>query len=213
MIERIPELLLILPILFFSVVIHECAHGLAALRLGDPTAKRLGRITLNPIPHIDPFGTILLPAILWFSGSPLIFAAAKPVPIVPQYFKNPMRDQALATAAGPGSNIVLAICFLIVAKILISAGFASHAIGMNLLKFVMVGIQLNLILANFNLIPIPPLDGSWILLYFLPEGVGRQYARIGNFGFLILIGVMYLGILSYFFIPYRYALKLILQVL
>jgi Zn-dependent protease len=203
----------IIPILLFSVIIHECAHGLAAYKLGDPTAKMSGRITLNPIPHIDPFGTILLPILLLVSGSPIVFGAAKPVPVVPQYFRNPKRDQALATAAGPLSNLLLSICFLAAAKVLISAGFVSHQIGMVLVRLMVFGIHINLILANFNLIPIPPLDGSWILFYFLPEGMARQYAKVGRFGFLILIGVWYLGILQYLFIPYRLAMGLMTSVL
>jgi Zn-dependent protease len=211
--ERITEWFLIIPILFFSVIIHECAHGLAAFRLGDPTAKRMGRITLNPIPHIDPFGTILLPILLLLGGSPIVFGAAKPIPMVPQYFRNPKRDQALATAAGPLANVLLGICFFIATKFLISVGFASHSIGMNLVRFMIYGIQINFVLANFNLIPIPPLDGSWILLYFLPKNVAAQYVKIARFGFLILIGVWYLGILKFLFIPYQFVMKLIMLIL
>ncbi|MFC1726831.1 site-2 protease family protein [candidate division KSB1 bacterium] len=197
---NLESLPILLPVLLFSVVVHEVAHGWSALQLGDPTAKYMGRLTLNPIPHIDIFGTIILPAILIFSQTGLIFGYAKPVPVDFRYFRNPLRDQAIVSFAGPLSNILLAFAFFIVGAIIIVIVPVSF-FAMKLMEMVQWGILINLILANFNLIPIPPLDGSWIMTYFLPEHLAQSYERLRPYGFFIVIALLYLNILNFLFTP------------
>lgn len=171
-------------ILFFSVVVHEYAHGLIALKCGDPTALHAGRLTLNPIPHIDMFGTILFPALLIMTGSPYLFGWAKPVPVNPFNLRHPRLDNVKVSAAGPISNLML-------------AGFATLAwIGVGLfvpslygpiVPYLNFALQINVLLAVFNLIPIPPLDGSHILEYFLPPKAQIAYDRIKQYGFILLM--------------------------
>ena len=197
---NLESLPIILPVLLFSVVVHEVAHGWSALQLGDPTAKYMGRLTLNPVPHIDIFGSILLPAILIFSGSGIFIAYAKPVPVDFRYFRNPLRDQAIVSVAGPLSNIILSFVFLFLGAFLV----IMNPSGFFWLKFwemVKYGMIINLFLANFNLIPIPPLDGSWILTYFLPEHIAESFERIRPYGFFIIIALLFLNVLNILFIP------------
>lgn len=167
-------------ILFFSIVVHEYFHGYVALKNGDPTAKYAGRLTFNPIPHIDIVGTIIIPIFLILSGSSFLFGWAKPVPVNPGNFKNPALDSVKVSAAGPLSNFGLAIGF---AVMIILFGNISPV----LTRAFHFGIFINLLLAVFNLIPVPPLDGSHILEYFLPYKWKIKYAIIQQYGFLILI--------------------------
>ena len=167
-------------ILFFSIIVHEYFHGYIALKSGDPTAKYAGRLTFNPIPHIDIVGTIIIPIFLIISGSSFLFGWAKPVPVNPANFKNPALDSVKVSAAGPLSNLGLAIGF---AVMIILFGNISPV----LTRAFHFGIFINLLLAVFNLIPVPPLDGSHILEYFLPYEWKIKYARIQQYGFLILI--------------------------
>ena len=170
-----------LTILIFSAIFHEIAHGLVADRLGDPTARLLGRLTLNPIPHIDPMMSILLPLLLLIGGSPVIFGAAKPVPVDPFNLREPKKDMALVSLAGPLTNFLIAV---VVAFIF---NFISPFINEPLiLATIYTIVQLNILLGVFNLIPIPPLDGSKILAMFLPEEMSKTYLSVGSIGIFIL---------------------------
>lgn len=177
--------------LLFALVAHEFAHGWAALRQGDDTAYKLGRLTLNPIPHIDPVWTVLMPAVLWFaSNGAFTFGGAKPVPIVPRNFRNYRRGDLIVSSAGVFTNMVLAVvCTILfvalgaVHQLLAGVGTSTVEAGQRMLTY---GIQINLILAVFNLIPIPPLDGSRILYHFLPPAIGAKYRSLDRFGLLLV---------------------------
>ena len=166
-----------LSILIFSAILHEVAHGFVAYRLGDPTAKIMGRLTLNPISHIDPVMSILLPLMLILSGSPVIFGAAKPVPVDPFNLREGRKDMALVALAGPLTNILLAI----LASILLNL---SGQTALAPLFYVMGTI--NLLLAIFNLLPIPPLDGSKVFSLILPEKEANAYLSLGSIGMFMI---------------------------
>ncbi len=195
MTEYLKDLLLSLPIVLLAISAHEAAHGYTAYRLGDPTAKNLGRLTLNPIKHIDPIGFIcmLLAGVGW----------ANPVPINTRNFKNPRRDMALSGAAGPVTNILLGALFTLIYKFSLPAlnkmyasGMISYELGMLILDFIFIGISLNITFAIFNLLPVPPFDGSRIFYAFLPPkyyfGVMKYERYIGLAVLLLLV----FGILS-----------------
>jgi Zn-dependent protease len=188
------EIFIFLPVLLFSVIIHEIAHGWMALRCGDDTALRTGRLTLNPVPHIDPFMTILLPLLLIVSRAGFIIGGAKPVPINPYLLRNGEKDNLKVTFAGPASNLLLAAGAIL---LLVAANQAYRLAPSRLLDslrgVLMIMIWLNLILANFNLIPIPPLDGSHILAYFLRGEARSAYARLQNAGMIPLFALLFLG--------------------
>lgn len=173
-------------ILLFSVILHEVMHGVVALKFGDTTAQRAGRLTLNPIPHIDLFGTILLPTLLIFTGSPILFGWAKPVPVNPLNFTNIRRGEFMVSAAGIFANFGLAIIAAILFHILNALPQTPTTI-LNLLKF---AATINLVLGIFNLFPIPPLDGSKILLSQLPYKLARSYQKLEPYGILILLVLM-----------------------
>lgn len=173
--------LITIVVLVFSAIFHEVAHGWVADRLGDPTARLLGRLTLNPIPHIDPVMSILLPIVLIFSGSPIIFGAAKPVPVDPFNLRDGRRDMALVSLAGPLTNFLIAAVFALILKL------AGPLFGQSLLLAVMfLVVKLNLLLGIFNLLPIPPLDGSKVFSLLLPEDTAKSYLSIGAYGMFIL---------------------------
>lgn len=187
------QILLMIPMLLFAVIAHEVAHGYIAYRCGDPTAKLAGRITLNPMPHIDMFGTIIFPAILLLSQSPFLIGWAKPVPVNPAYFRNPSRDHLLVSLAGACTNLLLAlVCTLLLGLIAMLLGSTGGALGIML----QYGIAINVILAVFNLLPIPPLDGSWVLYHLLPANLAESYRRVFPYGFIILIVLLMTGVLS-----------------
>lgn len=171
-------------ILLFSVIIHEVMHGIVALKFGDHTAERAGRLTLNPLPHIDLFGTILLPALLIFTGSPILFGWAKPVPVNPLNFSNLRKGELFVSAAGIVANFSLAIAAALIYHLLNALPQEFPAIVGSLLRFT---VLINLVLGIFNLFPIPPLDGSKILLSQLPYNLAKSYSRIEPYGFLILL--------------------------
>jgi Zn-dependent protease len=183
------EIVLQLGIFFFSIIIHEVAHGYTALIKGDPTAKESGRLTLSPLPHIDIVGSIILPLLLIFTRSSVIFGWAKPVPINPFYLKNPKRDFMWIGLAGPLSNIGIAVIFSIIIRMGITG------------EFVIYGVTINLLLAFFNLLPIPPLDGSRVLQGFLPYEWEEKYMQIERFGFLIIFFLLWTGLLHLVLIP------------
>lgn len=193
----------LLPLLF-AITLHEVAHGWVAERLGDNTARMLGRLSLNPIRHIDPVGTLLVPGILLFSGyltggSGFFFGWAKPVPVDWSRLRNPKRDMALVAVAGPMANFVMAILWAVVAKIgiMLQSSFATEP----LLFMGVIGISINLILMTLNLIPLLPLDGGRILTSLLPGSLAWTFARLEPYGLFILIGFLAMGwldqILSY----------------
>lgn len=187
------EILITLVILLFSAIVHEVSHGLMAEKLGDDTARDEGRITLNPIPHIDPFGSILLPGLLLAVGSPIVFGAAKPVPV---NFNNlhPKRwGMALVSLAGPLSNLVLAVLFMLPIKF----GLVSGVVAEVWLKAVII----NLVLAVFNILPIPPLDGSKLLASVLPYNIMNKLLELERYGFLIVVIFLFLGILDKILLP------------
>ena len=196
-----PSIIIMIIVLLFSVVFHEVSHGMTALYLGDPTAKKMGRLTLNPISHIDPMMTVMLPLMLWmFTG--MAFGGAKPVPVNPFNFKNPKRDMAITAAAGPLSNLVLIILSIILYKILVALGALSqmenfYRINAGELNFVenffFYAVLINVILMIFNLFPIPPLDGSKILMGFLTNEQADKYESMSRYGIAILIGLLLLG--------------------
>jgi Zn-dependent protease len=204
-------------ILLFAITIHESAHGWAALKFGDPTAYNLGRVTLNPIPHIDPIGTLILPLIMMITSIPFI-GWAKPVPVNPLNLRNPRRDNLWISAAGPLSNLTAGAVFLIgivflkslnpsIVYFLRSFIFAQksfaggfHPLG-GLALILFYGALINILLAIFNMIPIPPLDGSGVLTGFLSDEAAEKYDRIRPFGFLIILGLLFIGFLNLIFIP------------
>ena len=178
----------VVPVLI-AITFHEAAHGYAAWSLGDDTAYRQGRVTLNPLRHIDPFGTILLPALLLLFKAPFLFGWAKPVPVQFGRLRNPRRDMVIVAAAGPGMNLVLAAvsALLIHAVVLLPHDAASWTIRM-----LYNGIVLNLVLAVFNMLPLPPLDGGRVAVGLLPRPLAEPLARLERYGMLILIGVIFL---------------------
>ncbi|MCL5022963.1 MAG: site-2 protease family protein [Nitrospirae bacterium] len=196
-----------LPILI-AVTFHEVSHGLIASKLGDPTAKMLGRLTLNPIAHIDLFGTILMPLMLLiFTHGQFVFGYAKPVPINPMNFKNPKRDMAISAAGGPLMNIALALLSIVILKFIVFPLVAFFPEGLAQKILVPAGMMLkssviiNVVLASFNLIPIPPLDGGRILVGLLPYKQAVSFSRIERYGFLIVILLIATGLANYFVVP------------
>ena len=176
----IQGIILSAPAILFGLTIHEFSHGWVAWRLGDPTAKMMGRLTLNPLKHLDPIGTI---ALFLFR-----FGWAKPVPIDPRNFQHPTRDMAISSLAGPAANLLTAATAGIILRVL----FLFH-VGGFITTLAMYFVLFNLILCFFNLIPIPPLDGSRLLYHLLPPNLAAGYARLERYGFIILMGVIFLG--------------------
>ena len=182
------DLLLILPVLLFSVVVHEVAHAWQALREGDTTARDLGRITLNPIPHLDPVGSIIVPLLLHFFGGGVIFGWARPVPVNPRNYRDYRAGDIRVSLAGIVANLGLVV--LCAAGLLLLRLAGSFTGGTTLADapaaMLTYGIFINLILAWFNLIPVPPLDGSHVLKHLLPPGLANRYHSFGRYGITIL---------------------------
>lgn len=204
--NTIQKIAVIAPPFVFAVVFHEVAHGWIAEKLGDPTARKMGRLTLNPLRHIDLFGTIIMPLLLIILHSP-VFGYAKPVPINPYNFKHPRRDMALSSLAGPGTNLVMALCFAFILRIALPA-LKNHvpqaywdwfATPVGLMS--LYGVIINIVLAVLNMIPIPPLDGSRIVFWLLPEKAGMAYYRLEPYGFFILLALLYFNILGMIITP------------
>jgi len=182
-----------IPVLF-AITVHEVAHGWVANKLGDGTAKMLGRLTLNPIKHIDPIGTIVVPiALVLLSG--FAFGWAKPVPVNPRNFKNPRKDMVLVAIAGPLANVFMVILWALFLK-LVSVAVSDMNLAKGLMAMGEAGVIINLVLFVFNLFPIPPLDGSKVLAGFVPPSISDILDRIEPYGFFIVMGLLYLGVLS-----------------
>lgn len=207
----IESIVYLLPVLLFSVIVHECAHGYVAEWWGDPTARMLGRLTLNPIPHIDLFGSILVPGLLLLSGSSILFGWAKPVPVTPQNFRDRRMGDITVSLAGPASNILLA---LVLAGVLGVASLLSGPAGVAgpVLALCYYGILLNFVLAVFNLLPIPPLDGSHVVANLLPRPAAYAYQSLGRFGLLIVFLLLFIpGLLGTIFLPARVATEVLVR--
>ena len=175
-----------------AIVFHEVAHGWVAFRLGDPTAARMGRLTLNPISHIDLFGTVILPLLLVIAHAPFLFGYAKPVPVNFQNLRNPKRDMIWVALAGPATNIILALVSYLLLKILVSLdlprdGSLASIVVIPLIYMLHASARINIVLAVFNTFPIPPLDGGRVLVGLLPEPYSTTVARVEPYGFLIIV--------------------------
>jgi len=185
----------ILPVIF-AITVHEVAHGWVAKKYGDNTASSLGRLTLNPIKHIDLFGTIILPGLLLITGTGFIFGWAKPVPVDPRNFKNPLKDMAVVALAGPVANLLMAFFWALIIRLGVIIGAGNEAVSHPLIYSGVAGISINLVLALINLLPIPPLDGSRILTGILPGYWAWQYNRLERYGFIILLLLLYTNLLG-----------------
>lgn len=199
-------LILVLPVLVLSVVLHEWAHARVAVWQGDPTPAMLGRLTLNPIPHIDPIGSILVPVVLWLLPGGFLFGWAKPVPINSRNFKDYRKGDILVSLAGVTVNFLLALAFVLVfagaSHLVRLTGESVGGMAVTLARMARYGIFINLILGVFNLVPVPPLDGSHVLYHFLPPDLGARYRELGRYSLILLAVVMFFpGILSVILYP------------
>jgi len=184
-----------LPVLF-AITVHEVAHGWVAMRLGDRTAMMLGRLTLNPIKHIDPVGTLLVPALM-LAFTPFVFGWAKPVPVTWENLNNPKRDMALVAVAGPMANLIMALLWVGIMKLSLLLPGGLSVATKPLLYMGAAGIQINLILMLLNLLPLPPLDGSRVVSSLLPDRLSWRYNQLERYGFLILLILLASGGLQY----------------
>lgn len=204
--STVQKIVVMAPPLIFAIVIHEVAHGWVADKLGDHTARDMGRLTLNPISHIDLFGTIIMPILCLLAHSP-IFGYAKPVPINPYNFRNPKKGMALSSAAGPAVNIIMAVSFSFLLRVGMSAlegvlpGHTWQWFGYPMSLMLGYGVIINVALAVLNMIPIPPLDGSRIVYWMLPDKHAAAYYRLERYGLLILIVLLYTNILGRIIMP------------
>lgn len=199
--EYIQRLLITAPPILLSLTVHECAHAWAADKMGDPTAKMLGRLTLNPLKHLDPIGTLML----FFSG---LFGWAKPVPVNPRNFRNLRRGDIIVSAAGPASNLALAVIFAVIIRlmglIVPNIGLSMPGIYRPLLLMAEMGVIINIGMAVFNMLPIPPLDGSHVLSSLLPARSSYTFSKIQPYGFLILLVFISTRIFDSLFAPVIY---------
>jgi Zn-dependent protease len=177
-----------------AVVLHEVAHGWVADRLGDNTARFMGRLTLNPLKHIDPFGTVLIPLMLIVVGSPFLFGYAKPVPVDFRKLRNPRRDMVWVALAGPLTNLLLALISTLLLALAANMPESMIWIAKPLALMCQASIIINLVLFIFNLLPLPPLDGGRVAVGLLPAPMGYQLARLEPYGFIIIVGLLLLGV-------------------
>lgn len=197
-----------LPVIF-AITVHEAAHGYAARHFGDPTAQEQGRITLNPMRHIDPVGTILVPAITMMAGG-ILFGWAKPVPVDFSRLRRPKQDMLWVAAAGPASNFVMALFWALVFSF---ARLAPETFVLPLSLMAQAGIMINVVLLVLNLLPLPPLDGGRIAVSLLPHHLARQFASLERYGFIILIVLLFTGVLSKIMMPFIHGALWLIQTL
>jgi Zn-dependent protease len=221
------EIAISLFVLLFAITVHEASHGWAAKRMGDPTAFDLGRVSLNPLAHIDPIGTVVLPLMLVLVGAPA-FGWAKPVPVNPYNLRHPRRDNLFISAAGPAANLLTSVAAMVLLLVLkftvpgVRAFLQSPALfrailpqgfyplqGLALILY--FAVLINIYLAVFNMIPIPPLDGSGILLGVLSDKAAARYDKIRPYGFFIVLGLLYLNVLDIIILPLNVLISLLLR--
>lgn len=192
--DLITRLALWVPPLLFAVILHEYSHGRVAERLGDPTARLMGRLTFNPLPHIDIVGSIIFPALLFAaSGGSMLFGWAKPVPVNPYNLRDAKRDMVWISLAGPGANLAAALACGLLLRLLAAAGLQPQGFWFPIHALLLFSLTINVVLAVFNLIPIPPLDGSKVLAGFLPYRLYLEYMKLERFGMIIILGLLLLG--------------------
>ena len=191
----------ILPILF-AITVHEVAHGWVAKRFGDPTAQRLGRLTLNPFKHIDPIGTVLIPALLLLLKAGFLFGWARPVPVTWENLRHPKRDMVFVAIAGPVANLLMAFFWGAVAKFATALPASADWAAVPLQLMGEIGITINVLLMVFNLLPLPPLDGGRVAVGLLPGPLAWQLSRVEPYGFFILLGLMAFGVLWFIIQPF-----------
>lgn len=189
----IQQLIILAPPFLLALTFHELAHGYVAWNLGDPTAKNAGRLTMNPLKHLDPLGVLafIIMKIGW----------AKPVPVNPNYFKDPQKGMLLVALAGPAANVLLAVASAIVVKFLVMMPIIPMYVLKPLVGMLVASVWINIMLAVFNCLPIPPLDGSKVLMGILPPKTARSYAKLEPFGFILLLGLFYAGVISKVILP------------
>ena len=197
-----------LPILF-AITLHEAAHAYAAKYFGDLTAYSMGRMSLNPLRHIDPVGTVVIPLALALLQSPFIFGYARPVPVDFSRLRHPKRDMAWVALAGPLANLVMALLWMMFYLLLDAGGFEERYFNL----VARAGVMINLVLFAFNLFPLPPLDGGRIMTSILPNRFAYQFSRIEPYGFFIVLGLMMLNLLQYWMVPVMAAAKILLSLL
>ena len=198
-----------IPVLF-AVTLHEVGHGYVAKLLGDTTAEDMGRLTVNPLKHIDPMGTVVVPLITFFIGG-FIFGWAKPVPVNWSRLKNRKRDMALVALAGPGANLLMIVFWLIIAKLFITSGEQGNVIASLLTLMAWAGIIINSLLMILNLFPLPPLDGSRVVFSLLPDSIAWRYARLEPYGLIILVLLLVSGVLFQILGPIIFGFQQLMQ--